>query len=99
MATGKRRAEPGGGARRLEAGAWRVGEAPRPGGGPAPGCRSRGAGGGVSERVTRKRLMPPSVGSWVGGAGLSCLPIADETEAGEAEQHHGPSRGLGNQGA
>ena len=32
-------------------------------------------------------------------AGLSGVPIASETKAGEAEQHHGPGRRLGNHGA
>src|ERR1700722_7126987 len=99
MDYGKRRAEPRGGARRLEAGAWRTRQAARPGGGPAPGCRSRGPGGGVSELVARKWIMPPQGGSCAGGASLSRLAIAGETETREAEQHHGPGRRLGNQDA
>ena len=50
-------------------------------------------------RPRSERLRPRSLSSCAGGAGLSGAPIAGETEAGEAEQHHGPGRGLGNHGA
>jgi hypothetical protein len=87
----ERGAEPRGGARQLERAHGELAKKRLAPEAARRDCRSRGAGGGVSELVARKRLMPPSGGSCAGGASLSCLPpIAGETEAGEAEQHHGP---------
>jgi hypothetical protein len=63
----ERGAEPRGGARRLEAGAWRAGQAPRSGDGQAPGSGGRGAGGRIGKRVTRSRLCRPSVAHTLAG--------------------------------
>ena len=85
--TEKRGAESRGGARRLEAGACRTRQTPRPGGRPTPGCRGRGAGRGLGRRLNRKWFT-----RWRGEP--FWRGDSRETEAREAEQHHRPGRGL-----
>ena len=54
------------GTRRLEAGAWRARQAPRPGGGPAPSSGGRGAGGGIGGRRPGAIGRARSLRRWLG---------------------------------